>query len=446
MINSKCFKAITAIVIIGFVYPSIAFAERKGLMEIYSLANKNDPDFSAENYAALALRESGSLARSGLLPSLGINGSYSYNYSQFDYAGSSSSDFEQQNQGQSISMELRQPLLRFDQISKLRRNNLYQEISHIDEKIAQQSLMLRVAGAYFSVLKEIENLEVEKARKSAFAENLETANIRFKLGSNTITDKLEAQARYDLANSDAIETLNRLSEKQEEIKVITGSVYSLISLKQDTSLPRLTPDDVDYWKSQSATNNLDLKRANVQYQVSRREVGMQRSEYLPKVDLVGSVNHSTGVSFNGNELTRNEASVQLQLDMPLLTGGETHSRVKELVAIRDRQRSLLEQSERKTALTTQVTFMRVVNGYSRLQSLQQALKSSQSAVDGTKKGVEVGIRTNLDLLNAQQQFFETKRDFINLRYDYLYSLLELKAVAGILSVNDLKEQDQLFYQ
>lgn len=440
-ISRKCIHAICLVLL---PWSTSHAVNNKSLMDIYTLALEQDAQFSAELSQADAVRLTAGFSRSGLLPSASISGQYGYSYNDVDYTSGSSTDYLQRYQSQSISLQVSQPLLRMDNIFAYRRDRVKSEIAQLDEEISNQTLLQRVTSVYFGILQEIENLEVEKARKSAFAENLEKANISFKLGAYTITDKLEAQARYDLANSDAIETLNRLQQKKEALRVLVGNIYELQPLDDATALPALTPDDVKYWQDQALDGNLHLKRMRALYKFSQRDVSAQKAGFLPKLDLVGSASYSTGIGFSGDDLVRNDATVAVRLDMPLLSGGESTSRLRELNAIKRQQRHLLDLQERQTALTAQVTFMKVVNGFSRLRSLHKALDSSQSAMEATRKGVEVGIRTTLDLLNAQQQMFETKRDYINLRYDYLYGLLDLKAVTGKLSKNDLIELDKLF--
>ena len=439
--NTSIFIRVITLTLVTALFGS-AYGAQKSLTTIYEMARDYDARFAADHYSSVARDESGSVSSSTLLPRLSLNGNYAYNYNKTDYSGTASSgNIDETYTSRGIGVSMKQALLRFDSLYQYKRDSLYRDIAEIEQNIAAQDLILRVANIYFLNLKEKENLEVAKARKSAFAENLEKANISFQLGSYTITDKLEAQARYDLANADAIEALNRLSAAQQELLLLIGEIPELASIGENTQLPGLSPDKLEYWKEKAQTNNLQLNLAAQFAEFAIRDVSAQKAEYWPKVDLVGSVNRGT----NGlSDSTHNEAAVSIQFDMPLISGGNTMSGVRKSVALRQKARNEHLLAERQALLDTQTNYMNVVNGYSMTQALAQALKSSESAVKATQKGLEVGVRTNLDLLNAQQQYFETKRDYINTRYDYLYAWLNLKAVSGTLNSDDIGTINSLF--
>lgn len=422
----------TAIFSNAYSAPSSA---QKSLSTIYQMARDYDARFAADQFGAVATNESGSVLNSALLPRVGLNGNYAYNYNNTEYSGAAASNnIDDTYASHGVAVSMKQALLRFDSLYQYRRDSLYKDIAEIEQSIADQNLILRVANIYFLNLKEKENLEVAKARKSAFAENLEKANISFQLGSYTITDKLEAQARYDLANADAIEALNRLSAAQQELLLLIGEIPELSPIGKDTTLPDLSPNNMTYWKDKALSNNLQLNLAAQYATFAERNLSAQKAEYWPKVDLVGSVNYANS---DLNDQTRNEAVVSVQFDMPLISGGNTFSGIRKSKALRQKARNEHLLAERQALLNTQTSFLNVVNSYSMNQALSQALKSSESAVKATAKGLEVGVRTNLDLLNAQQQYFETKRDYIHLRYDYLYAWLNLKAVSGALTTGDI---------
>ncbi|MDH5546031.1 MAG: TolC family outer membrane protein [Gammaproteobacteria bacterium] len=416
----------------------------RGLLDIYQLALSNDATYAAERFDADALHASGSLYNSQLLPDVRLSANYAYNRNQVDYApGSSLSDFERDFKSRGATLQLRQPVLRVDRYFGYRRDAINQQLSELNLKLAEQNLILRIASIYFENLRETENLSVAVARKNAFLRSLDKANLSFQLGTNTITDKLEAQARFDLASSDEIEARSRLSSARENMRLITGSVYTPFPLREDNVLPKLDNDNINGWKTKSESNNADLRKSMLSLQQASQHVNAVRSEFLPQLELVGALSYYEGLSF-GSDQTRNEASATLQFEMPIFSGGATSSKLRQAVAQRERQRFLQEQMARDVEIRTQTTYLSVIDGYARLDALSQAVKSSQSAMEATQKGLEVGIRTNLDLLNAQQQYFETKRDYINQRFKYLYALLELKAIAGELDLEDLKKLDRLF--
>ncbi|MDX1812525.1 MAG: TolC family outer membrane protein, partial [Gammaproteobacteria bacterium] len=315
----------------------------------------------------------------------------------------------------------------------------------IQLEAAKQDLILRVTKAYFDVLSAEENVAVSQAQTRAFSESLERAKLTFKVGTATKTDMLEAQARYDIAAASEIAAKNQLAVANQTLAIITGELSgSLQKISSKAHLPEITPKDMKNWVDTADTNNPQLKLAKLGVDISNLEVSKQKGDRIPTLDLVASAQQNKGYqSFIDSNMTSTNLSLSLQLSVPIYTGGLMSSHIREAEANRLQQKQMQENTKRQVELQTQQAYLNTLNGKQQVDALQQALISNESALEATKKGVEVGVRTNLDLLDAQQQYFATQRDFTVAKYNYLLSVLQLKAAAGTLAENDVKDLNNL---
>ena len=267
------------------------------------------------------------------------------------------------------------------------------------------------------------------------------------MGTATITDTYEAQARYDLVDAQEIAAQNDLEVKKRALQQLTNAMPGdLRQLGQQFKLEGLQPADMEKWVDTAQQHNSQLAVAQAAAELAEKEVARNRGGHYPTLDLVAnySEQYAGGGSFGVGSDSRN-AAVGLQLNVPLFQGGATQSRVREAEANRDRASEELETARRNAALQTRQAYLGVVNGIAQVKALQQALKSSESLLEASKLGQEVGVRTNLDVLNAQQQLYSTRRDLYQAEYNYLISQLKLKAAAGTLAEDDLTRVNQALY-
>jgi outer membrane protein len=435
------FDRIAVAGILSALLISPAGAETANLHSIYQLAAERDAAMAAarENYKAG--QEKVIQGRALLMPTVTAGANYNYSRSEDDVfvPNGKSSD------STTVSINLVQPIYNAANFASKRQGTLVSEQAKDVLTLAEQDLIVRVAEAYFAVLGAQEGVRVAEAQKRAFSENLDRAKLTFKVGTATITDKLEAQARYDLARADEIAANNGLQVARQSLASIIGEFpESLADLTEVTVLPVLAPAEMDAWINRAKENNAQIRLTQQSLNISGEALNQARAQHHPTLSFVGNASQNSGYnSFASKDNTTTTYSVALQLDVPIFTGGMTSSAVREANAMRDSSRFQLEQVQRGVVLQTQQAYLAVVNGRLRVDALQQALTSSQSAVDATRKGLEVGVRTNLDLLNAQQQFFATKRDFSVAKYTYLTDVLRLKSASGILSVTDVSEVNGL---
>jgi outer membrane protein len=268
--------------------------------------------------------------------------------------------------------------------------------------------------------------------------------MNFEVGTATITDTHEAQSRYDLGNASEIAALNDLELKQWALQKIIGTLpQSLAALATSMPLQGPEPGDMAQWVEAAQQNNLQVQIQRAAVEIANQEVARNRAGHHPTLDLVASYSDTGATGSNlgvGNDTKA--GAIGLQLNLPLYQGGAISSRVREAVANQEKARQDLEQTVRQTALSTREAYFGVTSGIAQVKALEQALISSQSSLDSTKLGLEVGVRTNVDVLNAQQQLFSAKRDLYKARYSYLLSRLKLKSAAGSLSEDDLQQVNQ----
>jgi len=306
--------------------------------------------------------------------------------------------------------------------------------------------MIRVSQAYFDVLAAQDNLEYITAQKAAIAEQLASAKRNFEVGTATVTDINDAKARYDLAVSQEIAALNDLEVKKQALAVIIGGIpgpLKLLSTNLPLSLPQ--PNDMGRWVDAAQSNNPQIRAQEAALEIAKREVERNRSGHYPTINLVGSFSqNASGATAlpNGSVTIPNDTTTKqigVQLNLPIYQGGGQESLVREAIANQDKAKQNLENARRTVTYSTRQAFLGVTSGVAQVKALEQALVSSETSLASTKLGREVGVRTEVDVLNAQQQLYSAKRDLAQSRYNFILSQLRLKSAAGQLNEEDLAE-------
>lgn len=416
-------------------------AVAENLSEIYRLALDNDAQYAAARAAYRASLEKLPQARATLLPSLNLTAFARNTDTDVSTAAGSTS-----NQPYGYGLTLTQPIYRKQNLETLAQARLQVELAEQQLRLARQELLLRTAQAYFDVLLAEDTLATAQAQKQAFAEQLAQARRSFEVGAATIVDSHEAQARFDLAVAQEIAASNDLEVKRRALeRLINQNAPRLAPLKDPVTLPLPAPADLDPWVQQAQEQNLGVLLNQSAQEIARREVDRQRGGHYPTLDLVASYNDTrrTSTPAGGGTLDQKTGSIGLELNLPLYQGGGTDSRVREAAANLERARNELENARRQAALEARQAYLGVVSGAARSKALEQALVSNEAQLKSTKLGLEVGVRTRVDVLNAEQQRYATLRDLYAARYQVLLAGLRLKAAAGILSEEDLNGIDAL---
>jgi outer membrane protein len=447
----------TKSVLIALTVLGINFtANAADVLETYHAAQSQDSVFAAARSAQRAGQEKLTQGRSTLLPSINLtaNSTYNNNEIQYNQAGLPSTIFSGTsrfiNNGAAINLVM--PLYRQNNWQLYSESELQVVQSDAQFKSAEQDLIVRSAQVYFDVLAAQDAVDLVEAQKTAISEQLAQAKRNFEVGSATITDTLEAQARYDLTDAQAIAAKSTLEIKKRTYLQLTNTLpANLKPIGPTFKLEMPQPADQDKWVEQAQLGNLQLAVANASAELADKEVVRNRGGHYPTLDLVASYGKNKitpvgdGTLGNGNNAIDNDQTnsyVGVQLNVPLFQGGSTQSKWREAEANRDRANAELESAHRNVDLQTRQAYSGVVDGMSQVMALQQALKSSEKLLEASKLGQEVGVRTNLDVLNAQQQLFSTRKDLSLAKYNYLVSRLKLKAATGSLSEEELLAVNQ----
>ena len=420
-------------------------AQAANLLETFRAAQANDPVFAAARATLQAGQEKLPQGRSLLLPSVSLSANSTFNDQNVRYLGPTA--FPAGNQrynSNGYSVNLTQPLFRLQNWTAYTEAELQVAQAEAQFKLAEQDLILRVAQAYFDVLIAQDSVQLAGAQKTAITEQLEQAKRNFEVGSATITDTHEAQARYDLTLAQEIAAQNDLEIKRRALQQLINEMPKDIrNLGKEFKLESPQPADMEQWVNDAQLNNPQLAIAKAAAEIAEKEVTRNRGGHLPTVDLVASYakSNANGGNFGvGSEVTGK--SVGVQLNMPLYQGGAVNSRAREAEANRERAKEELENARRTVATQTRQAYLGVVSGIAQVKALQQALTSSESVLEASKLGQEVGVRTNLDVLNAQQQLYAPRRDLYQAEYSYLVSQLRMKAAVGSLGEEDVVSVNQ----
>lgn len=404
------------------------------LMQMYQEALANDAKFSAARAQFEAGQERVAQGRAGLLPQIGLNADASWNDSEIEArAGRTSGDYDSRGYG----VQLTQPLFRWQSWVQFKQGELQTALAGAQFDAQRQELVLRVAEAYFDVLNAQDAVEAVSQLRTAAGEQLELARTSFEVGTVTITDVHEAQSRFDLASAQEIAAQNQLEVARQVLAQIIGrQPDTLAGLREGVELQRPQPDSIVDWVNAAEAGNLGVQAQQLVREIAAREVEHARAGHLPTVDLIAShgVIHRPQLATDRNEST----TIGVQLNMPLYAGGRVSSVTREAAALRMKADADLEDARRSAALAARQSWLGVTSGMAEVRALEAARISSASALEANKLGYEVGVRINIDVLNAQTQLADTLQRLSRARYDTLLAQLRLKAAAGTLGEDDVR--------
>ena len=415
------------------------------LLQVYRDALGNDQQYAAARATAEAAREKVPQGLSGLLPVVSATANTVWNENK--YNPDNQPKVDRNFNTNAYNVNLTQPLFRWQ--NYVQYGQAKWQVVQAEANLAQasQDLILRVAQAYFDVLFAIENLKAVRANKDAIAQQLEQAKKNFEVGTATITDSQEAQSRYDLASAQEIAAVSDLDVRRYALRVIVGrNPGELNSLKPSAEMRPPQPAGMERWVDAAETDSFTVQAQQAATEFAVMEVERLRAGHYPTLDAVANYGkNNAALNFSGNDnLETTARNIGLQLNIPIYQGGYVSSRVREAVANRVAAEAALENARRAAVLNSQQSFLGVVNGLAQVRALDAALISSRSALESNKLGYEVGVRINIDVLNAEQQVYVTQRDLAKARFDTLVSQLKLKAAIGSLGEADLDQINPLF--
>ena len=430
-----------ALAITAALLPQAVAAE--GLLQIYRRALANDPVYASARAARDAGLESLPQGLAQLLPIVSATAFTQYNNVDLSFRGAAPPSPREGNTN-GFTVTLTQPLFNWQSLMVYKEAGFKAAQAEAQFGQATQDLIVRVSQAYFDVLASQDSLAFIQAQKLAISEQLAQAKRNFEVGTATITDTHEAQARFDLAVSQEIAAQNDLEIKKRALQQIIGSFPErLTPLKSRVEINVPKPNSMEEWAQAAENQSYPVRVQEAALEIAKHEIERNRSGHLPTVNLVGNLGRSgQGLSTVGTASVATDSinrNIGFQVAIPLYAGGNVSSLIRQAVANREKVQQDVEGSRRSAALSARQSFLGVTNGMAQVKALEQALVSSETALASNKLGYEVGVRINIDVLNSQQQVFSTKRDLSKARYDTIMAGLKLKAAAGTLSEADLEE-------
>ncbi len=442
-------KLLIACITAGALLASPVHADEKiySLLDIYQQALAHDPQLASALNANRAAQELIEQGKALYRPTVNLTAGASASQTDIRFVNAANNPFRVQGrnnfEGYNYGVDARQPIFRKQNLVQM--DQAATQVSQADKQLhlTQQQLILRVTQAYFDVLMAQDRIDLIVAQKTAILSQLEQAKANFQVGTATITDVNESQARYDLIDAQEIAARNELQITRRALQAITGELpQKLATVRADIKTTQLE-QSMDKWLEVAIINNLNIQIQQDAARLAEQEIERQRAAHLPTLDAVASY---TDTYANGNpngigsELQ--SAVIGVQFQMPLYQGGGISSRVRQAALNYDRARDDVEIARRNTELETQRAYLNLSTSIAQVKAFEQALISTQSQVDSTKLGYEVGVRTSVDVLNAEQQYFTAKRDLLQARYNYLVNIIRLKASAGVIAEVDLADINQ----
>ncbi len=419
-------------------------AHGQSLIELYDSARDYDATFQSARAQYDANLARAAQSKAGILPTVGLSASATRTEYDIDTA---TGNIARGSPSQSAGINASQPLYRPANWASYEQGRRQIEIARAVLDAAEQDLIVRVSQAYFDVLAAQDNLSLVAAQKAAVAEQLASAKRNFEVGTSTITDSREAQARYDLVVAQELAFENDLQVKKIVLGQLVGRPGSVPApLSGPVVLPTIIPADVNAWLRQAEDVHPAIRQARLGVDVAALEVQKAEAGDKPTLDATLGYNVSNnpqGTLTSQGRQRINAASVGINFNLPLFAGFAVQNRIKETLALEVQSRAVLDSTRRGVAQATQTAYLGLLSGAGQVKALEAAQASSQSALDANQLGYKVGVRINIDVLNAQSQLFQTKRDLAQSRYNVLVGNLRLRQANGTLKAQDLQPIDAM---
>jgi len=422
---------------------NFASAQALDLSQAWQLALTNDPLYSAARANYRAMVEKMPQARAALLPQVVGSGTLGYLESRANMGYGQ----VYQNSNAGWSLTLSQPLFNWSAWQSFEQSKLVVASAEVQLQLAYQELMLRLTQAYFDVLTAQDVLLALQAEQRAIGEQRTSAQRRFDMGETNVTDSFEAQARFDLTAANVLGAENTLQNAKDILARILGqTVESLATLPYTVALPAPQPNVLQQWTDQSVNANLEMVRARLQTRIAEADVEIAKGGEYPTVSAFASTSSNTLGNmqvqpyYNGRTVNN---VVGVTLSMPFYTGGMVSSQIAEKNALQQKSVFDLDAVKRQTVQLSQQYFNGVTTGLARIKGLTAVEKSGRASLEANRTGYRLGVRINLDVLNAQQQLYGAQRELATVRYQTVVMGLRLRANGGMLTDADISGINQL---
>ena len=422
----------------------LSLAQAQSLVQLTEQAQTYDAAWQSARAQLDATISKGAQAQAGLLPRIGIQAGSQYSETRVR------SDFPAARldaRQDSASLQAQQPLYNPANLVTYRQGQRSVDLAYAQVDAAAQNLLVRAAQAYFQVLTAQDTLQLVQAQKRAVSEQLAFAQRNFEIGTATVTDSREAQARFDLVRAQEIAADNQLRVSQAALEQLVGVPGATPwPLAQPVRLPTLAPADLASWLALAADHSPLVRQAQIALDVAQLETDKAQAGHKPTVDLQASYGTQRNPDGTAAMPYRNNATVGtvgVVMNIPLFAGFAVQNRVKETLSLEEKARADLEDARRQVAQAVRTAFFGVQSATGQVQALEAAVASSQSALEANRLGYEVGVRINIDVLNAQSQLYQSQKDLAQARYNLLLGHLQLRQAAGNLDMQDVYAINQL---
>lgn len=411
-------------------------AHALGLWQAYEAALQNDPTYIGAKYENAAGRENKLIGRAGLLPT--VSASYSQSKNRADFTSGINTSHPEYT-SKSASLNMRQALVNFDAFARYKQGVAQSEASDMTFMSRSHEMMVRVLSSYVDVLFANDQLNLAIAQRDTLIEQKKLNDKMFAKGEGTRTDMLETQAKLDVAQAQVIESKDNLANAKEILSGIVGSQVNVVDgLNKDFKVRPLQPATVDDWQALALSKNPELLTQNQNVEINLQEIKKSRAGHIPRLDLVASYSKGESESlstFNQNSTVR---SIGVQLNIPLYSGGYVNAVSRQAVAGYEKAKTELSARTAHVLQDMRKQYNSVLSGAEKIAALQKSVDSSHLLIQATQQSIKGGIRINLDLLNAKQQYYSSQRDLAQAKYNYLISYARLRAAAGVLEHEDMR--------
>ncbi|MDO8768526.1 MAG: TolC family outer membrane protein [Burkholderiaceae bacterium] len=417
-----------------------------GLLQAYEAALANDPAYRAAVHENAAGQQYKVLGRAHLLPSLSAN--YSTNKNQADITTTSVLGDKTDHRNytsRAASIQLRQPLLHLEGMARYRQGIAQTNASDAQFSVRRQDLIVRLVSLYVSAQYAQDQLAQATAQRDAYAEQRLSVKRMLQSGEGTKTDVLETQAKFDMSLAQVIEARDNIANAHSALEAMVGQeITTLDPLSDEFRTRPMQPAHFDEWKEKALAHNPEIITQRYLVQAAREEVNKNQAGHAPRLDLIASASSNRSDTINTFNQDANIRSIGVQLTIPLYAGGSVSAATRQAVSNHEKTLADLDAKTSEVLVELRKQYNLALSSVSRIGATDQFLSSALLLVDATQKSVKGGQRTNLDVLNAQQQLYEARRDLALSRFNYLLGFLRLRYAAGTLGMADLQDISAYF--
>lgn len=427
--------------VVGVLLITAGGAGAVTLQQAYDAAIKHDPVFRMRFYENESGKENRILGRAQLLPQIVGNYSYGKNVADQEYLqfGLPRKDHPRYT-SKSAVVQLRQPLFNMEAIARYRQGKVQTAQSEEAYEAGIDEVSVRVVSAYLDVLFAQDQLELARVQRDANIESQKVNQRLFEKGEGTKTDMLETQARLDLAEAQLIESQDNLVAVRNTLEGVIGmDPGELDRLGDNFRPPELTPASFEDWRKLALERNNMLAAARLAVENARLDIGRNRAGHYPRVDFVGVYSKNDSETLTNRDQQQTNRQLGLQVNIPIYQGGAINASTRQAAAGYGRAQAELDARTNEITVELRKAHSLVASSARKIDALIKAVDSGKLLMTATEQSIKGGVRINLDLLNAQQQLFTSQRDLAQARYSYLVGLMRLRAAAGTLQSDSVRE-------